>query len=97
MRGLAFFENYAVIGVSKPRENQTFKGLALNQHLSKRNLQSMCGLLIVDLSSGAIKHSIQFQGLIHELYDILVLNKTRNPKLIGLRSNEINYTLSIDQ
>ena len=97
MRGLAFFENYAVIGVSKPRKNQTFNGLALNQHLSKRNLQSMCGLLIVDLSSGAIKHSIQFQGLIHELYDILVLNKTRNPKLIGLRSNEINYTLSIDQ
>ena len=97
MRGLAFFENYAVIGVSKPRENRTFNGLALNQQLSRRNLQSMCGLLIVDLSSGVIEHSIQFQGLIHELYDILVLRKARNPKLLGFRSEEIDYTISIDQ
>ena len=97
MRGLAFFENYAVIGVSKPRENRTFNGLALNQQLSRRNLQSMCGLLIVDLSSGVIEHSIQFQGLIHALYDILVLSQARNPKLLGFRNEEIDYTISIDQ
>tara|TARA_B100000524_G_C23485477_1_gene311364 strand:- start:386 stop:559 length:174 start_codon:yes stop_codon:yes gene_type:complete len=57
----------------------------------------MCGLLIVDLSSGVIEHSIQFQGLIHALYDILVLSQARNPKLLGFRNEEIDYTISIDQ
>ena len=41
-RGLAFIEDYAVIGISRPRED-TFAGLPLDDELSRRGQSPGCG------------------------------------------------------
>lgn len=96
MRGLAFYNNYAAVGLSKPRENQSFSGLSLDDSLSKRGQQSICGILIINLHNGEIEHSITFNGLIQEIYDVICIQNCRNPMLIGLKGDEINYTISIE-
>ena len=96
MRGLDFYDNYAIIGLSKPRDNRSFNDLALNTSLIKRNQQSICGIIVVNLDSGLVEHSITFGGLIHEIYDIISIQNCRNPMLIGLKGDEINHTITIE-
>src|SRR5690606_19015742 len=44
-RGLAFIGRYAVIGLSRPRHNQTFAGLKLDERLAEKDAAPRCGLL----------------------------------------------------
>jgi uncharacterized protein (TIGR03032 family) len=41
-RGVAFVGDHAVIGVSRPRENRTFNGLALNERLEREGVGPLC-------------------------------------------------------
>ena len=43
---------YAVIGLSRPRNNQTFEGLELDERLSAKDAAPRCGLLIVNIDTG---------------------------------------------
>ena len=45
LRGLAFVGDYAVVGLSQPRHEKTFSGLALETELAKRDAEPRCGLL----------------------------------------------------
>ncbi len=87
-RGLAFVDHYAIIGLSKPRE-QTFAGLALDDELVKRELAARCGLMVVDLTSGRTVEWLEIEGKIEELYDVLVLPGVQRPKMLGLKTDEI--------
>src|SRR5262249_14049368 len=49
LRGLAFVGDYAVVGLSKPRHDRTFGGLALDGELERRGAEARCGLLVIDL------------------------------------------------
>ena len=42
-RGLAFRDNYAVVGLSKCRQERTFSGLPLEENLSLRKGIARCG------------------------------------------------------
>ena len=48
-RGLAFAGHHAVIGLSRPRRNRTFEGLALDERLSAKDAVARCGLQVVDI------------------------------------------------
>jgi len=87
-RGLAFVDNYAIIGLSKPRE-QTFAGLALDEALVQHNRAARCGLMVVDLTSGREVEWLEIEGRIEELYDVLVLPGVQRPKMLGLKTDEI--------
>ena len=87
-RGLAFWRQYAIIGLSRARES-TFTGLALDEQLSARDTEARCGLLIVDLDSGDVAHWIRLEGVITELYDVQVLPGVRKPTALGFQSDEI--------
>jgi Domain of unknown function (DUF4915) len=50
-RGLAFVRGFAVVGLSGPRENQTFQGLDLDERLRQKHAQARCGILAVDVAS----------------------------------------------
>src|SRR5205823_2216080 len=43
-RGLAFSGNYAVLGLSRPRHDKTFGGLALDETLAAKGAEARCGL-----------------------------------------------------
>lgn len=95
-RGLAFVENYAIIGLSLPRENQTFLGLALDESLSKHDADARCGLLVVDLRSGDTVEWVRIGGVITELFDVVALRGIRCPSAVGTRGNDIRRVISVE-
>ena len=52
LRGLAFVGDYAVMGLSRPRHDKTFSGLALDDALAAKGVEARCGLHVVDLRNG---------------------------------------------
>lgn len=95
LRGLTLFGDYAIVGISKPRDERTFSGLRLDIELERRQLEPQCGLCVIDLRSGELVHWFWMQGGIRELYDVAILPKTRKPMLVGFRTNDIRRAVSI--
>jgi uncharacterized protein (TIGR03032 family) len=96
-RGLAFHGRFAVIGLSKPRENRTFTGLPLDDELTRRDAQARCGLMVVDLRTGDAVHWLRLEGMVEELYDVAVLPGVRRPMAIGLKTDEIRRTITVGE
>lgn len=95
LRGLAFQGDFAVVGLSKPRHNQSFTGLALDERLVEKSAAARCGLMVIDLRSGDIVHSLSMEGIVEELYDVAVLPGVRQPSAIGFRTDEIRRVLHV--
>ena len=94
-RGLAFHGDYAVIGLSRPRENKTFSGLKLDEELTAKKSEARCGIQVVDLRTGDAVHWLRITGTIEELYDVAVIPGVRRPMGIGLQSDEIRRVLTV--
>ena len=95
LRGLSFHGDFAVLGLSKPRREQGFEGLALPRKLADRNVEARCALQVVDLRSGDIVHELRIEGVVEELYDVCVLPGVKRPMAIGFLSDEICHTLAL--
>jgi uncharacterized protein (TIGR03032 family) len=93
-RGLAFIGNHAVIGLSLARENRTFAALALDEALAARDVEPRCGLAIIDLASGDMRHWVRIEGVVRELYDVAALPGVRRPSAIGFKTEEVNHVIS---
>ena len=96
LRGLSFFDKFAVVGLSQPRTNKTFSGLALDDALETRKMAPRAGLYFVDLAEGTVAHSITFEGVVSELYEVAVLPGIRQPALLGPMSQEIRRAIKIN-
>ncbi len=94
LRGLAFVGDYAVVGLSRPRHDKTFGGLALDDELAKRGSEARCGLHIIDLRNGDIVQWVRLEGMVSELYDVAVLPGVVRPMLLGVRSDEIRRNVA---
>ncbi|HYX15328.1 MAG TPA: TIGR03032 family protein, partial [Nostoc sp.] len=95
LRGCAFHGDFAVVGISQPRHNKTFSGLPLDDKLQQKNVEPRCGLLVIDLRSGDIVHSLRMKGVVLELYDVVALLGVRRPMAIGFRSDEIRRVVTV--
>ncbi len=95
LRGLTFAGNHAVVGLSRPRRDKTFGGLALDDALASRGAEPRCGLLVIDLSTGDVVHWLRFDGLVSELYDVVTLPGVVRPMALGFRSDEIQRLLTV--
>lgn len=95
LRGCAFYGDFVVVGISQPRHNKTFSGLALDEKLHQKNVEPRCGLLVIDLKSGDIVHSLRIEGVVLELYDVVALLGVRHPMAIGFRSDEIRRVITM--
>lgn len=95
-RGLAFLAGHAIIGLSLPRENRTFSGLALDEGLKERHVEPRCGLAVINLKTGDMNGWVRIEGMVRELYDVAILPGIRRPSAIGLKTNEVKHVLSID-
>ena len=96
LRGFKLHGNYGIVGISQSRDNKTFQGLPLNEKLAEKKATPRCGLLVIDLRTGDIVHNLRFEGIIKELYDVVVLPAIRRPMAIGFRSDEIRRTITIE-
>jgi uncharacterized protein (TIGR03032 family) len=91
LRGLSFIGDYAIVGLSKPRENS----LPLEDNLKAKQIQARCGLLVIDLRSGDIIHALQIEGIISELYDVAMLPGVQCPMALGLKTDEIRRVITV--
>lgn len=97
LRGLAFQGDFALVGISKPRENRTFSGLPLDNKLQEKDAEARCGILAIDLRSGDIVHSLRIEGVVTELYDVAVLPGVKQPMAIGFQSDEIRRVVTMGE
>jgi uncharacterized protein (TIGR03032 family) len=95
LRGLAFTGDYAVVGLSRPRHDKTFSGLALDEELAKRGAEARCGLQVIDLRSGDVAHWVRLEGMVSELYDVVVLPGVVRPMALGFKTDEIQRTIAV--
>jgi uncharacterized protein (TIGR03032 family) len=93
LRGLTFVKHFAVVGLSKPRHNRTFQGLALDDNLTARDAEPCCGVMVINLDSGDIVHWLKLEGDVVELYDVGVLPGVHRPSAIGLMTDDIRRVL----
>lgn len=85
LRGLSFHGPYALLGLSKPRHNKTFSGLALDDALQSRPVEPRCGVQVIDLRTGDCVHWLRLEGMAEELYDVLALSGVSRPMALGFR------------
>ncbi|HEV2866641.1 MAG TPA: TIGR03032 family protein [Allosphingosinicella sp.] len=88
-RGLAFVGRHAVIGLSRPRRNQAFDGLELEDRLTAKDAAARCGLLIVDVDTGQAVQWLRFAHTIDELYDVAVLPGVAQAEAVGFIGEDI--------
>lgn len=94
LRGLSFVGDYALIGLSKPR-NQIFSGLPLDAELSRRGVEPECAVYVIGLGSGEICHRLAITGSVEEIYDTAVFAGSRQPMLIGTEGPEIGKYVAV--
>jgi uncharacterized protein (TIGR03032 family) len=96
LRGLAFAGEYAIVGLSGPRHDQkTFGGLALDDELAAHGASARCGLYVIDLRSGDVAHWVRLEGMVSELYDVVVLPGVVRPMALGFKTDEIQRLLTM--
>lgn len=95
-RGLAFIGRYAVVGLSRPRRNHTFEGLALDQRLADKDAAARCGLIIVDIDTGQTVEWLRFEHTIDELYDVAVLPGVTQAEAVGFVGDDIQRAIRVE-
>lgn len=94
-RGLSFHGDFAIVGLSRARENKTFSGLALDDNLKKKGAEARCALQVIDLRSGDVVHWLRIEGIVQELYDVVALPGVRRPTALGFKTDEIRRVVSV--
>jgi uncharacterized protein (TIGR03032 family) len=95
-RGLAFLGRWAVVGLSRPRGNQTFEGLALGERLATKDAAPRCGLLVVDCANGRVAEWLRFEHTVDELYEVAAMPGVRQAEAVGFRGEEIERAVSVE-
>ena len=95
IRGLCFVDNFAIIGLSKLRENRTFADLELGERLANESIDARCAIHVVDLRTGDVVHWLRIDGIVAELYDVVVLPKAQRPMALGFVTDEIRRMLTV--
>jgi hypothetical protein len=78
-RGLAFYDRFAFVGLSKIRETSTFGGMPI----AARRPQLKCGVGVVDLTTGRLVAHLEFVTGVEEIFDVQVVPGARCPALSG--------------
>jgi uncharacterized protein (TIGR03032 family) len=78
-RGLAMYDRFAFVGLSKIRETSTFGGMPI----AERRAELKCGVGVVDLATGRLAAHLEFVTGVEEIFDVRVVPGARCPALFG--------------
>jgi uncharacterized protein (TIGR03032 family) len=78
-RGLALYDRFAFVGLSKIRETSTFGGMPI----AERRPDLKCGVGVVDLLTGRLVSHLEFVTGVEEIFDVQVVPGARCPVLSG--------------
>ena len=96
LRGMTFLGDSAIVSLSQPRHDKTFTGLGLDAELSRRDAVAQCGLQVIDLKTGDITHWLKVENTVSEIYDVVALSGSLRPMALGLKNDEIERLLVLD-
>jgi len=90
-RGLALSGPFAFVGLSKIRKTSAMDGVPL----ARRRDQLKCGVAAVDLRSGKLVGSLEYQTAVEEIFDVQLLPGLRFPEVIGFQHETIQHTFIV--
>ena len=61
----------------------------------KKNVAPQCGIYVIDLRSGDAVHWLRLEGIVEELYDVIVLPGVRRPMAFGFKTDEIRRVVKM--
>lgn len=82
-RGLAMYDRFAFVGLSKIRETSTFGGMPI----ADRQPELKCGVGVVDLGTGRLVSHLEFVTGVEEIFDVQLVPGVRCPALSGPYAN----------
>jgi len=91
-----FIRKPAIVGLSQLRST-SFGGLALEHRLATASQGAQCGFVVINLNSGALAHWLRFAGIVTELFDLVVLPDTRQPRALGLQDDDIERLVTFPE
>ena len=89
-RGLSFVGDYAVIGLSRLRDNVFASNMRVKDRLDNLQIKQRCGLVVIDMRTGAIVHWLNIRGVVNELYDVAFLPGITRPYTPGFSEPELH-------
>jgi len=54
------------------------------------------GMMVIDLTNGAIVHWLLFEGIVTELYDVQVIPEVQRPMALGFQTDEIAQLITLE-
>lgn len=95
VRGLSFYDHYAIVGLSRPRTGW-FKDFKLLKTLTETQREAWCGVQIIDLNTGECAQWFRIDGKIGEIYDVAVLPNVPCAKSISFSTNEATNAITVE-
>jgi uncharacterized protein (TIGR03032 family) len=90
-RGLATAGSYAFVGLSKIRPTSAMDGVLL----AERRNQLKCGVAAIDLATGRLIGSLEFQSAVEEIFDLQLLSGIHFPEVMGFQKESVHHTFII--
>jgi uncharacterized protein (TIGR03032 family) len=90
-RGLGIFGPYAFIGLSKIRATSAMDGVPL---AARRN-ELKSGVVVVDLRTGRVIASVDFETAVEEVFDVQVLAGQHFPEVLGFQKDTVQNTFVV--
>ncbi|MBW4637263.1 MAG: TIGR03032 family protein [Gloeocapsa sp. UFS-A4-WI-NPMV-4B04] len=90
LRGLCCVGKYALVGLSQIREQHIFGGLPVQERFE----HLLCGVAVVDLSSGEVVGMLEFTTGCQELYDVGFLPGVLCPTILNSQKSEIRQAFT---
>ncbi|MCK6451794.1 MAG: TIGR03032 family protein [Alphaproteobacteria bacterium] len=87
-RGLRLVGDYALVGLSKPR-NEVFTGLPLDDELKRRGVEPQCGVAVIELNENRVVETIRIEGWVKEVYDAAFIPGARRAMIVGLQGDDV--------
>jgi uncharacterized protein (TIGR03032 family) len=88
-------EHFAVVTLSRPRHDQSFGSLELDEALGRHRETAQCDLPVIDLRNGRIARWIRLEADVSELYDVVALPGVVRPMAFGTKTNDIERIISL--
>jgi uncharacterized protein (TIGR03032 family) len=90
-RGLGIYGPYAFIGLSKIRATSAMDGVPL----AERRAGLKSGVAVVDLRSGRIVATVDFETAVEEVFDVQVFAGSRFPEVLGFQKETLQNTFIV--
>jgi uncharacterized protein (TIGR03032 family) len=87
-RGLAMVGPYAFVGLSKIRPTSAMDGVPL----ANRRGELRCGVAAVDMRTGRVIGSVEFQSAVEEIFDVQLLPGNRFLEVVGFQKDDVHNT-----